>query len=133
MLLTEATDRRVRVATGSPQSRSAIVATAAATALSVFVLGALLETRLISLLQPSEGELTWISDLFLAGCLGVAIYLWLDLRFTRAALAELERSKIVLDTQFAVAANCPKRRTRVHRSTVGTTTARYSCWRLIDT
>jgi hypothetical protein len=61
------------------------VATAAATALTVFVLGALLETWLISVLQPSEGELTWISDLFLAGCLGVAIYLWLDLRFTRAA------------------------------------------------
>jgi serine phosphatase RsbU (regulator of sigma subunit) len=104
MLLTEATDRRVRVATGLPRSHTAIVATAAATALTVFVLGALLETWLISLLQPSEGELTWISDLFLAGCLGVAIYLWLDLRFTRAALAELERSKIVLDTQFAVAA-----------------------------
>jgi hypothetical protein len=104
MLLTEATDRRARVATGVAGSRTAIVATAAALALAIFVFGALLETWLISLLQPSEGELTWISDLVLAGCLGVAIYLWLDLRFTRAALAELERSKIVLDTQFAVAA-----------------------------
>jgi serine phosphatase RsbU (regulator of sigma subunit) len=103
MLLTQASDRRA-LAAGAAASRTAIVATAAGAALAAFVLGALIETWLISLLQPSEGELTWISDLILAGCLGVAIYLWLDLRFTRAALAELERSRIVLDTQFAVAA-----------------------------
>jgi hypothetical protein len=43
------------------------------TALAVFVIGAVLETWLISMLQPSEGELTWISDLVLAASLGVAL------------------------------------------------------------
>ena len=76
----------------------------AGTALAVFVVGAVLETWLISLLQPSEGELTWISDLVLATSLGVVLYLWLHLRVTRAALVELERSQIVVDTQLAVAA-----------------------------
>jgi hypothetical protein len=94
MLSTGVRDRRVEIATALAAPRTAIIATAAVTALAVFMLGALLETWLISLLQPSEGELTWIGDLVLAGCLGVAIYRWLDLRLTRAALIELERAQI---------------------------------------
>jgi len=78
--------------------------TSAATAFAVFVVGALAETWLISLLKPSEGELTWIGDLVLAITLGVVLYLWLNLRLTRAALMELERNRIVVDTQLAVAA-----------------------------
>ena len=78
--------------------------TSAGTALAVFVVGAVLETWLISLLRPSQGELTWISDLVLASSLGVVLYLWLHLRVTRAALVELERSQIVVDTQLGVAA-----------------------------
>jgi hypothetical protein len=84
--------------------RATIALTSAATAFAVFILGALAETWLISLLQPSEGELTWIGDLVLAITLGVVLYLWLHLRFTRAALMELERNRIVVDTQLAVAA-----------------------------
>ncbi len=84
--------------------RAAIALTSAATACAVFILGALAETWLISLLRPSEGELTWIGDLVLAVTLGVVLYLWLNLRFTRAALMELERNRIVVDTQLAVAA-----------------------------
>ena len=104
MLFTGVRDRGAQIATVTAAPRTAIVATAAATAFAVLILGALLETWLISVLQPSEGELTWIGDVVLAGSLGVAIYLWLDLRLTRAALIELERARIVLDTQFAVAA-----------------------------
>jgi hypothetical protein len=84
--------------------RAAIALTSAATACAVFVVGAVFETWLISLLQPSEGELTWISDLVLASSLGVVLYLWLNLRFTRTALVALERNQLVLDTQLAVAA-----------------------------
>jgi hypothetical protein len=85
-------------------TRTAIALASAATACAVFILGAVLETWLISLLRPSEGELTWISDLVLASTLGVVLYLWLDLRMTKAALLELERNQIVVDTQLAVAA-----------------------------
>jgi phosphoserine phosphatase RsbU/P len=85
-------------------ARVAIVLTSAGTAFGVFVIGAVIETWLISLWRPSEGELTWISDLVLATCLGVVLYLWLHLRLTRTALAELERGQIVVDTQLAVAA-----------------------------
>jgi serine phosphatase RsbU (regulator of sigma subunit) len=83
-------------------ARTALIS--AACACAVFIVGALLETWLVSLLQPSEGELTWISDLVLASTLGVVLYLWLHLQSTRAALAELERHQIVVDTQLQVAA-----------------------------
>ena len=88
---------------GSSAPRATIALIAAATAFAVFVAGAVVETWLISLLQPSEGELTWIGDVVLASSLGVVLYLWLHLRATRTALVELERSSIVLDTQLAVA------------------------------
>jgi hypothetical protein len=92
------------IPSGSLPPRAAIALTAGATACAAFVVGVILETWLISLLQPSEGELTWISDLVLAGSFGIVLYLWLHLRFTRSALVELERNRIVLDTQLAVAA-----------------------------
>ena len=65
----------------------------------------MLEAWLIGVLQPSEGELTWIGDLVLATSLGVVLYLWLRLRATRAALLELERNEIVLGTQLTVASH----------------------------
>lgn len=85
-------------------SRATIALASGATALAVFILSALIETWLISVLRPSEGELTWISDLVLACTLGVVLYLWLHLRLTREALVGLERNQIVVDTQLAVAA-----------------------------
>jgi Stage II sporulation protein E (SpoIIE) len=93
-----------RTASHLSPPRTTIAVASAAAALAVFVLGALAETWLISLLQPSEGELTWIGDLILAMTLGIVLYLWLNLRFTRAALIELERNRIVVDTQLAIAA-----------------------------
>lgn len=88
----------------SSPNRAAIALTSAVAACAAFAISAVLETWLISLLRPSEGELTWIGDLVLAGSLGVVLYLWLHLRFTRAALVELERSQVVVDTQLAMAA-----------------------------
>ncbi len=84
--------------------RAAIALISVVTACAVFVVGAAFETWLISILQPSEGELTWISDLVLASSLGVVLYLWLHLRLTRTALAASERNQLVLDTQLAMAA-----------------------------
>ena len=86
-------------------SRAGIVIIALSCALLIAVLGGFVEQFAVSVLRPSEGELTWISDLTLASALGVALYLWLHLRITRAALQEAERSAIVLNTQLGVAAD----------------------------
>jgi len=84
--------------------RARIAVISAVTACAVFLIGALLESWFIALLHPSEGELTWIGDLVLAITLGVVLYLWLHLRATKAALVQLERDRIVVDTQLAMAA-----------------------------
>jgi sigma-B regulation protein RsbU (phosphoserine phosphatase) len=86
-----------------PRAATALAATGGAAAL--FVIGGLIEAWLIAVLQPSQGELTWISDLVLAISRGIVLYLWLNLRATRAALLELERNEIVLGTQLTVAAH----------------------------
>jgi hypothetical protein len=98
------TENSAFIPSGALGPRPAIALTAAVTACVVFIVGVVLETWLISVLQPSEGELTWIGDLVLAATLGVVLYFWLHLRFTRSALAELERNTIVIDTQLALAA-----------------------------
>jgi hypothetical protein len=102
--LADINERRRPITGNSAPTQATIVATAAAAACAVFVGSAIVEAWLISLLQPSEGELTWIGDVMLASSLGVVLYLWLHLRLTRTALVELERNRIVLDTQLAVAA-----------------------------
>ena len=102
MLLAAPADRSAT--TAHPTPRAAVGVASAVAACAAFVLGGLAERWLISLLQLSEGELTWIGDLILAIFLGVALYLWLHLRLTRAALLELERNRIVLDTQLTIAA-----------------------------
>jgi hypothetical protein len=92
------------ISDGAVAPRATIAITAAAAACVVFIAGAVIETWLVSLLQPSEGELTWIGDMVLASSLGVVLYFWLHLRFTRSALVDLERNRIVVDTQLALAA-----------------------------
>jgi stage II sporulation SpoE-like protein len=63
------------------------------------------EILAIRLLQPTEMELTWISDAILAAAFGLATFLWLHLKVTRRALSRLEREHIVIDTQLGLAAD----------------------------
>ncbi|HEY9467119.1 MAG TPA: PP2C family protein-serine/threonine phosphatase [Vicinamibacterales bacterium] len=63
----------------------------------------LTEATLISVLQPTELELDWISDAVLSGALGIAVYLWLHLRATRRALTEHERTELVIQSQLSMA------------------------------
>ena len=63
----------------------AIAAAAICTAVTLFILGGIAESWFISLVRPSEGALTWVSDVVLASSLGVVVYLWLHLRVSRAA------------------------------------------------
>ena len=85
-------------------TRASILLVASSSALLVAVLGGFVEQFVIAFLQPSQGELGWVSDFTLASALGVVLYLWLHLKATRAALVEAERSAIVLHTQLGVAA-----------------------------
>jgi sigma-B regulation protein RsbU (phosphoserine phosphatase) len=62
------------------------------------------EFAFIRALHPTEVELTWISDLILAGGFGYAIYLWLHLKAARKELADAERARIAIDTELALAA-----------------------------
>ena len=63
----------------------------------------LAEATLIRVLQPSELELDWISDVVLSSALGIAVYLWLHLRATRLALTERERTQVIIQSQLSMA------------------------------
>ena len=80
-------------------------AIATASAALVYLLAAGVEIVVIERLQPTEIELTWISDAVLALAFGFAIFLWLHLKWTRLTLSRLERQHIVLETQLSLAAD----------------------------
>jgi sigma-B regulation protein RsbU (phosphoserine phosphatase) len=68
-----------------------------------------LEAMFVYLVQPPRGEMRSLSHAILTAAFGVAIYLWLDLRATRAVLTGIERSQLVVDTQLALAADVQRR------------------------
>lgn len=78
-------------------------------ALIVYVIAGGSEEALIRILRPTEGELTWISDVVTAAAFGVAVYLWRHLRATRLELSERERDELVLQTQLTLAASMQRR------------------------
>jgi serine phosphatase RsbU (regulator of sigma subunit) len=94
---------------GAAPDRWPIVAESAVVAAASYVVAGVLELGLIRVFEPTELELTWVSDALLASALGVAVYLWRHLRVTRLELAAREREQLVLDTQLAVAADMQRR------------------------
>lgn len=84
--------------------RPPAVAIATVSAILVYFVAAGVEILLIDRLRPSELELTWISDGILALAFGVAMFLWLHLKWTRNTLSRLEREHIVIETQLSLAA-----------------------------
>ena len=78
---------------------------ATVSAIIVYFLAAGTEILLIERLRPTELELTWISDGILALAFGSALFLWLNLKWTRLTLSHLEREHIVLETQLSLAAD----------------------------
>lgn len=95
--------------TASTDRRWPIAAESIAVAAGAYLIAGVLELALIAVFQPTEIELTWVSDAILAGALGVVVYLWRHLRATRTELAAKERAQLVLDTQLAVAAELQRR------------------------
>jgi len=91
------------------KTRWNVVGHSVATALIAYVVAGLFEAGVIRTVRPSEWTLAWVSDVVLSVALGVAVYLWRDLRATRQELAERERAELVLDTQLSVAAEIQRR------------------------
>jgi phosphoserine phosphatase RsbU/P len=79
------------------------LAQAIGVAVVFFAIAGTVEAVLIQIIQPTEMELDWVSDLVLSAALGTAVYLWLHLRATRLALTERERSQLVMQTQLSLA------------------------------
>lgn len=84
--------------------RLRFIGLAVAAAVGAFLIAGQVERLVVAVVSPTTNTLEWISDLVLATGGGVATYLWLHLSATRTALANLERARIVVDTQLAVAA-----------------------------
>lgn len=79
------------------------LALASVVAVAFYAVAGLAEATLIRVLQPSELELDWISDVVLSSALGIAVYLWLHLRATRLALTERERAQLIIQSQLSMA------------------------------
>jgi Stage II sporulation protein E (SpoIIE) len=100
--------------TGSPPrlpqpGRWPIAVESAVVAVCAYLVAGVAELGIIRSFQPTELELTWISDALLATALGGAVYLWRHLSATRRELAVQERRRLVLDTQLAIAAEMQRR------------------------
>jgi sigma-B regulation protein RsbU (phosphoserine phosphatase) len=85
--------------------RRKVAAIAFVSAILMYVIGTTTEIVAIKQLQPSEIELTWISDAILAAAFGAATFLWLNLKWTRLSLSRLERQHIIIEAQLALAAD----------------------------
>jgi hypothetical protein len=81
------------------------VVPAALAAAGAFVGARAVESWVVGLLHPTPSEWFWVSDAILVTGFGIAMWLWLTLRITQGALRDVERSRLVLDTQLAVAAD----------------------------
>jgi hypothetical protein len=96
-------------ASGNRVPRTRAIALAAAAAAGFFVLAGFIETTLIGILKPTQLTLDWISDVVLSSALFVAVYLWLHLRATRAALSIREREQVTMQAQLALAESMQRR------------------------
>jgi stage II sporulation SpoE-like protein len=103
---TPARKRRVPDASAEhqPAPRYGAGAVAIVSAVLVYFLATAIEIAVIERVRPGEMELTWISDAVLAIAFGVAVFLWLHLKWTRMTLSRIQREHIVLDTQLSLAA-----------------------------
>src|SRR5437868_4704655 len=59
---------------------------AAVVAAAIYLLATITVLGFIHVFQPTEFELTWISDVFLSAALGLVTWLWLHLRVARRSL-----------------------------------------------
>jgi uncharacterized membrane protein YbhN (UPF0104 family) len=92
-----------------PPARRRGVAVALLVGLSGFAGATLVERAIVRGVASREGELLWISDVVLSGALAMVTYLWLNLRSARMTLWRLERDRLVVSTELALAASMQRR------------------------
>jgi hypothetical protein len=102
-------DEAVAATSSRSSDRRRALVEAVTSALIAYVVAGASEEALIRMLRPTQGELTWISDVVTAAAFGVAVYLWRHLRATRLELSERERDELVLQTQLTLAAGMQRR------------------------
>ena len=85
------------------------LAVSVGTAVSGYIVAAIVEATLIGWVRPTEWELAWVSDAVLAVALGIAVYLWRHLVTTRRELEDRERAELVLQAQLSIAAEIQRR------------------------
>jgi len=98
--------RRVgeRVASARRPPRLRVAALAAAILAAVVAASQLIELFINRLLRPDLEEWTWISEILVSAALLVSTALWARLRLARTAIADLERERVTLHAELAVAA-----------------------------
>jgi hypothetical protein len=95
----EANERQLPAATSWRLAAISVVAGAVA-----YVLGAVLESRVMAVYSASKSQLEWVSDVVVATAVVVTTWLWLHLRASRMRLLQLERQQVALDEQLRLAA-----------------------------
>jgi sigma-B regulation protein RsbU (phosphoserine phosphatase) len=78
-------------------------------AVLALIVALLFERALMRLLNIDTRQWEWISDVVLAIGFGAVTFLWLHLRRARSELTQLERTRVVVDTELAVAADIQHR------------------------
>jgi sigma-B regulation protein RsbU (phosphoserine phosphatase) len=85
------------------------VLAAASAAVAVYAAVHRLQELIAADVDPRAGGIRSASDITLGVAFATALYLWLALRETRAALTMVERSQVVLETQLSLAAQVQRR------------------------
>ncbi len=87
-----------------PTPRWKIAGLSAAILIAVLVASQVTELFINRVLRPDLEEWTWISEVIMVAALLVVLALWARLRLARTAIAELERKRLTIHAELAVAA-----------------------------
>ena len=87
-----------------PDTRLRVISQAAAVLSAVVGTAQFIELFINRVLRPDLDEWTWISDVLIFAGLLVMTAQWTRLRLARTAIADLERERLTIRTELAVAA-----------------------------
>src|SRR5262245_1624885 len=85
------------------------VAVSVVSGIVVFVMAGGAEVAAVRLLGVDPQKLDWVSDVILSAAFATALFLRRRLQASRTEMSRLERERLVLDTQLAVAADIQRR------------------------
>ncbi len=97
-------DRGERTQAGHPTSRLRVTGLAAAVLVTALLASQATELFINRVLRPDLEEWTWISEALMVAALLVVTTLWARLRLARSAIADLERKRLTIHAELAVAA-----------------------------